>query len=170
MSKCVICFEEHTNTWSDGPNMYCYTCVPVREAARGTTSEILNNLYLSDMNAAGKFDGDRLCVHEAGPQYDGQCHFIPILTVPPRSKWDRTGAVVDICALHRAVDIIELDQGKKERLVVHCMGGIERSPLTVAWYLTRSKKFKSLSDAYAFLKTKRPAVSQRLFWLPQQEY
>ncbi len=165
-SKCVICFEDHDNMWDDGPNMYCQSCVPIREAARGVTSHILDNLYLSDMNAAHDFDGYRMCVHENGPTYTGQCYLIPILVTRPNSKWDRTGAVASTKVLNQAADTIDLHVLYNEPLLVHCVGGIERSPLTLVWWLVRSHRFDTFYDAYDFLKLKRPVVSERLFWLP----
>lgn len=168
MSKCTICFIEHNNTWKDGTtNMYCHICEPIRNAARGTISEILDTLYLADMQAASKFDGHRLCVHEMGPTYKGQCHFAPILSQRPHSSLDRTGAVVDMTMLNYAAGIIDAYVKRGEKLLVHCQGGVERSPLTVAWYLIKSKRVENFQQAYAFLKSKRPVVSERTFWLPE---
>lgn len=147
--------------------MYCETCVPIREEARGTTSHIIGSLYLSDMKAARTFDGLRMCVHEMGPTYEGQCYFIPILVTKPISKWDRSGALASEIYLDYAAEIIDEHVRKDEQILVHCMGGVERSPLTIAWYLVRTGQYASLTEAYEFLKSKRPVVSQRLFWLPQ---
>lgn len=166
MNKCVICFEPHNNPWTDGSNMYCTTCVPIRESARDKADNIMDQLYLGDMKVAGKFDGLRMCVHEHGPTYSGQCILIPILTTRPNSKWDRTGGVANIDKLNEAADLIETHVKNGDKLLVHCFGGIERSPLTLAWWLLRTKRFKTFEEAYAFLKSKRPAVSERLFWLP----
>lgn len=149
------------------PNMYCEQCLPIRKAARNMIAHIVDTLYLSDMQAAGSFDGYRLCVHENGPLYTGQCHFHPILVTKPNSPFDRSGALASIEALDAAAEVIHEKITNKENIVVHCMGGIERSPLTIAWYLvTKSKMFDTLQEAYDFLKTKRPVVSERLFWLP----
>jgi hypothetical protein len=167
---CVICFCETTNTWNGLPNMYCETCEPIREAARGVVSHVIDTLYLSDMQAAKSFDGFRMCVHESGPEYDGQCHFIPILETRPNSSLDRSGAVASIKMLNEAADLIHQHVSNQEKLLVHCQGGVERSPLTIAWYLVnKAKRFSTLDQAYVFLKQKRPVVSPRLFWLPSHD-
>lgn len=166
MNKCVICFVEHNNQWSDGPNMYCEKCAPIREQSRGTLSEILPNLYLSDVKAAAEFDGERICVHENYPPYKGCFHHIPILTHRPNSKYDRTGAIASITSLNFAACMIDIQLGTGKKLLIHCWGGVERSPLTLAWWLVKNKKFETLDEAYVFLKEKRPVVSDRQFWLP----
>lgn len=168
MSICTICRKEHDNIWiSSTPNMYCSTCLPIRQNSRGVISHIVGNLYLSDMIGAGNFDGARLCVHEMTPTYEGQYHHIPILSKKPNGPWDRTGAIVSVEALIRAMNLIEEYVERNERLLIHCHGGIERSPLTLACYLVRSKAFGDLDQAYEFIRTKRPVVSDRRFWLPQ---
>lgn len=170
MSTCILCFEKHTRRWEGQPNMYCERCWTLRDEARGTLSEILPTLFLGDMDAASRFDGHRMCVHEMGPTYTGQCHRMPILTTRPRSTTDRSGALVSVDLINKAADVIEDYVNRGEKLMVHCQGGIERSPLTIAWWLVRSKQFENFEQAYAFLKTKRPVVSQRLFWLPDGTY
>lgn len=165
-NKCVLCFVEHDRRWHDQPNMYCEPCTKIRNDARGTVSEIIPNLYLSDMDAASRFDGDRLCVHEHGPTYTGQHHLIAILTRRPNSLLDRSGAVASIEQVDRAADLIQSYVEQNKRLLVHCFGGVERSPLTIAWYFVKTKKFETLDQAYVFLKQKRPVVSDRQFWLP----
>lgn len=168
MTKCVMCFTEHNNLWNGEHNMYCAVCEPLRETARNCRSHVLGNLYLADMPTAAKFDGMRLCVHENTPTYVGQGNYIhiPILAERPKSKHDRTGAVVSIDRLEFAVDFIEWCMQRHEPLLVHCVGGIERSPLTVAWWLTKTRRIDTIDAAYSYLKKVRPAVSPRLFWLP----
>ncbi|MDE1830392.1 MAG: dual specificity protein phosphatase family protein [Thaumarchaeota archaeon] len=147
--------------------MYCEDCVPIRELSRNKADNIIDQLYLGDMKIAGTFDGLRLCVHEHGPQYDGQCFLIPILTKRPFSKWDRTGATASIEKLDECAELIETHVNKGNKLLVHCFGGIERSPLTIAWWMVKTKRADNIEDAYKFLQSKRPAVSERLFWLPR---
>jgi hypothetical protein len=43
--------------------------------------------------------------------------------------------------------------------------GIERSPLTVAWYMCRRRVVADLDQAYAWLIKKRPVVQDRRMWL-----
>lgn len=146
--------------------MYCESCAIIKNDSVEVISQITNNLFLSGMVAAGKFDGHRLCVHEKIPTYEGQYYHIPILEKCPNNSIDRTGALVSMDGLNRATDLIEQYMNKNERLLVHCVGGVERSPLTLAWYFVQSKKFETLNEAYVFLRSKRPVVSDRQFWLP----
>lgn len=166
MSKCILCFAEHDEMYGDRISMYCAPCAIIKKDSVEVISQITDTLYLSGMFAAGKFDGARLCVHECVPTYKGQFHHIPILSKRPNSTIDRNGALVSIEALGRAADLIEQYVTRGERLLVHCHGGVERSPLTLAWYLVRSLQFKTFIQAYEFIKEKRPVVSERLFWLP----
>lgn len=169
MTKCIICFVEHNRMWTvDKPAMYCEDCALIKSDSVDVVSPVIDNLYLSGIVAAGKFDGARLCVHENTPTYAGPFFHVPILTKRPNDSIDRTGAVASIDALERACDIISEYQSRGQKLLVHCVGGVERSPLTLAWYFVkRTKDFDGLIEAYNFLKTKRPVVSERMFWLPQ---
>jgi protein-tyrosine phosphatase len=128
----------------------------------------MDNLFLSGLAAASKFDGMRLCVHECIPHYEGSFIHIPILSKRPNGPTDRTGAVVNMDQLNKAVDVIDDYMKRGEKLLVHCKGGVERSPLTLAWYLVhRANQFSTLCQAYGYLKSKRPVVSKRLIWLPE---
>lgn len=166
-SKCVICFGEHDRIHGERAALYCETCVVLKHDSVHVVSPIWNNLHLSGLIAASSFDGMRLCVHECVPHYDGPFIHIPILSKRPNGPTDRSGAVVNLDKLNEAVDVIEDYMNRGEKLLVHCKGGVERSPLTVAWYLVhRAKQFTTLNQAYGYLKSKRPVVSPRLIWLP----
>jgi protein-tyrosine phosphatase len=56
-----------------------------------------------------------------------------------------------------------LEQGDK--VLVHCAFGIERSPLTVVWYLMRYWDM-NLTAAYDLVLAKRPEAQYRGAWLP----
>jgi hypothetical protein len=165
MSKCVICFVEHNRLKGNSPSLYCEECHIIKKESVHEVSHIFDNLYLSGIIAASTFDGHRLYVHEDPPHYTGHCIHLPILVKKPNSMSDRTGAVASIEALNDAADIIEDHVNRYENLLVHCKGGVERSPLAIAWYLKRCGKYPTLEKAYEFLKSKRPVVSNRLFWL-----
>lgn len=169
MTKCIICFAEHNRMWTETkPAMYCESCAAIKEDSVDKVSPIIDNLYLSGMIAAGKFEGARLCVHENTPTYTGQYFHVPILTKRPNDSIDRTGAIASVEALNNACSIIDEHLKKGEKILVHCVGGVERSPLTLAWYFVHwTKDFDGLIEAYNFLKAKRPIVSERMFWLPQ---
>lgn len=63
-----------------------------------------------------------------------------------------------------AADNIESAMQSHGKVLVHCNAGIERSPLTVAWFLYR-KRGLSIDEAYALIISKRPQVQRRDYWL-----
>jgi hypothetical protein len=71
-----------------------------------------------------------------------------------------------------SAEILRLDSSMREisdiwpqkRLLVHCGAGVERSPLTLAWFLMR-RLYVSLDDGYAWLKKCRPVVEDRQSWI-----
>jgi len=69
-------------------------------------------------------------------------------------------------ALDKISGIIEEAILLKQNVLVHCAAGMERSPLTVAWYL-RNKKHISLDKAYDIITPKRH-VFNRVMWLPPE--
>ena len=146
--------------------MYCGRCAKIKSDSEGELSKVLDGLYLSGMDVASSFKGMRLCVYDWPPTYGEPFIHIPILTTRPNSATDRSGAVASIEQLDRAAEIIDQYQRDGNVLLVHCHGGVERSPLTVAWYLRKFGKYSSLEEAYTFLQSKRAVVSNRLFWLP----
>jgi len=52
-----------------------------------------------------------------------------------------------------------------DKVVVHCMAGIERSVLTVAWFLKNHLMFGTLNNAYTHIKKIRPVVERRDWWV-----
>jgi protein-tyrosine phosphatase len=49
-------------------------------------------------------------------------------------------------------------------LLVHCGAGVERSPLTVAWWMTK-RLHLTFDEAYAWLKRQRPQIEDRRSWI-----
>lgn len=163
---CVICGANHDLLWSKHyPSMYCGPCAVLKRAAKGVVTHVIDTLYLGDIFAAKTFDGERLCVHE-NPEY-ASMHHIPILTILPNSALDRTGAIASIAQLDKVVDFIINRLRAEVPLIVHCKGGVERSPLAIAYFLVKAEQdYSTLDDAYKYLKSIRPVVSDRTFWLP----
>lgn len=171
-SKCIICNDEHERKWmNDEPAMYCFKCAKIKNDSEGVITQITPNIYLSGMEAAATFTkGTRICVHERTPIYPmvfGDRH-IPLLAVRPKNGIERDGGLVDMGKLDLIMDIIGQHDFANVPILVHCVGGVERSPLVLAYYLThRSLRYDTIHDAYDMLQAKRPVVSKRLFWLPQ---
>lgn len=132
-------------------------------------NEIEPNLYLGDWRAgeAAPLSVSTLCVIETPEwqRYEGMSYYVPILDhdestlafIPPRAL---------IHKLDEACEIIDDHILNSEPLLVHCWAGIERSPLTLAYWLVKSKRQPNLDEAYKFLKSKRPIVEDRRTWLP----
>jgi hypothetical protein len=54
------------------------------------------------------------------------------------------------------------------KVVVHCAMGIERSPLTVVWYLHKYMCL-TLDEAYALVREARPVAVERRYWIEGYE-
>jgi len=57
-----------------------------------------------------------------------------------------------------------LDNDSDAKVVINCAMGIERSPLTVVWYLSKYQRI-SLDEAYAWVRKARPVAVERRFWV-----
>lgn len=51
------------------------------------------------------------------------------------------------------------------KILIHCMGGIDRGPFVLAAYLVRVCVFRNLSDAYREIKKVRPCVCEHPEWI-----
>ena len=67
--------------------------------------------------------------------------------------------------LDAAADYIAAELSRGQRVLVHCGAGLERSPLTIAWFLHRYHGM-NLDRAYAEIRLARPQVYDRQSWLP----
>ena len=54
--------------------------------------------------------------------------------------------------------------GLNPPLLVHCGAGVERSPLTVAWWMRRRFGL-DFDRGYAWLQSRRPCVADRRLWI-----
>ena len=68
--------------------------------------------------------------------------------------------------LNELADIINkaLNTDPKTKVVVHCAMGMERSPLTVVWYLHKYHN-KTLDEAYEMTMAKRESTVDRRNWI-----
>lgn len=67
--------------------------------------------------------------------------------------------------MDEAADWIHQGLEDGDDVLVHCYYGIERSPLTVVWYLMRHKGM-DLTAAYNLVMEKHPQAQYRGAWLP----
>lgn len=116
-------------------------------------TEIIENLFVGDMiDARSDFDGLIICVLEEKP-----------FDEPPNATWIPFLAE-GLRSLEITAEIIDGALGGGRAVLVHCGAGSERAPLAVAWYLHRRRGI-TLDEAYALLKSRRPIVQDRRFWL-----
>lgn len=126
-------------------------------------SKIIGSIYVSSYEGAKNFDGDVLFVHHDVQYYTRGLH-IPLLKEKPNSSTDRTGAKVNRENLDLIQDTIEFHYETNAPLLVHCRGGVERSPLCVVTWLVESLNW-SLDGAYEYVQNKRSVVEDRRYWL-----
>ena len=115
------------------------------------------NLYLGDHTDADNFAGQRLCVLES-PHcrgYADRTMHIPVLIEGLARRAE----------LDKAAEYITLTLQSGQDLLVHCGAGVERSPLTVAWWFVKVGAFPTLDAAYGALATVRHVVQDRQGWL-----
>lgn len=119
-------------------------------------TEVVPNLYISGFfEWPHDFKGLLVCVLEERPMDEpNSAMWIPILDKDGWAMLGQLDTVADIIRTH-------IDHGP---VVIHCNGGVDRSPLVVAWYLFRQRNM-SLNEAYALIKEKRHIVVDRTGWL-----
>ncbi|MFZ1886771.1 MAG: dual specificity protein phosphatase [Candidatus Binataceae bacterium] len=121
-------------------------------AAGWRESEIIQNLFVGDLQDAQRFDGTIINVLSDIPEGEPpQAIHMPILARGIDSMND-TAALIEQ----------HLQMGR--RVLVHCEEGCERAPLVVAWFLM-NRRAMTLDAAYALLKSRRAMVEDRRRWL-----
>ena len=130
--------------------------------------EILPGLYLGSMEDAAKAPPEviRICVLEMCSPYHadrpGTIH-IPIL----RNEGGEGRA--DLGQLDLAMTVIHGLVAIGEEVLVHCGAGVERSPLTMAWYLFNTGVLPTMDAAYEYVIKRRPSAQRRdAMWLPTE--
>lgn len=120
-------------------------------------------LWVGDWYDAQKFDGEKICVLENVSQHEcaSDTHLIPIFENGIHGR-------VNMDQIDKAATLMtgRLDAGVK--LLVHCAAGIERSPLTCAYWLRKMGVHSTLAAAYTHLKIIRSIVEDRTVWLPME--
>ena len=76
------------------------------------------------------------------------------------TRWPASRQALDQVASEIATGIHE-----GRNVLVHCGAGLERSPLAVVWYLSKSMGI-SIDAAYEIVRRARPQVYDRQSWLP----
>ena len=143
-------------------------------------NEILPGIWLGDREDALNWsEREEPCgivtVHEDLRDKIPKAHAIPIMVghfveVKPaypglkaKPQW-----FVDYASeamLDAATSVMKHYQDHGIPVLVHCWAGVERSPLTMAWFLVRYGHVKTLNEAYETIRAKRPIVEDRQHWL-----
>lgn len=124
-------------------------------------NEIIKNLYLGDLEDAKIFrrnkpDGVIICVLENRPQDEPfKAYHIPIITESDHVHTEQ---------LDHIAFFLETLLTKNCEILCHCMAGMERSPLVVAYFIAYSKGIP-LEEAYKIVKKGRPQTMDRTVWL-----
>lgn len=127
--------------------------------------EILPHLYLGDMNdgAAAIPYMDVLCV-----MWTGEPNITPGATHIQTTDFDGLKQPFTcITEMDKAADWIDRRVQDGFNVLVHCAYGVERSPLTVVWYLMRHRQM-DLADAYSLVLDRHPSAQYRGGWLPEE--
>lgn len=134
-------------------------------------TKILDHLYLGDFVDALAWKDTLVTVIEDIPKaIPMKSYWIPVIRTNRPHNDDELIAGLDIVvtALEKnlllVAEIIKQHENSGTPVLVHCMAGIERSPLAVVYYLHYFKNM-TWDDAYDFVKSKRPQVQNRLQWL-----
>jgi protein-tyrosine phosphatase len=115
-------------------------------------SEIIAGLFVGDLQDAQKFDGTIISVLPDVPESEPpQAIHMPFLAD-------------GVATLDKTAELIDDELAQGHRVLVHCEEGCERAPLVVAWFL-KTRRSKTLDEAYAMLKSGRPIVKDRRRWL-----
>lgn len=127
--------------------------------------EIVPHLYLGDMQdgAAAVPYMDVLCV-----MWEGEPNIPAGVTQIQTTDYlgmDEPFTVVE--NMNKAADWIERRVQDGFNVLVHCAYGVERSPLTVVWYLMRHREM-DLCEAYTLVMEKHLQTQYRGGWLPQE--
>jgi len=124
-------------------------------------NKIIENLFIGDLEDAKKFrqnkpDGVILCVLENRPPDEPfKAYHIPIITDSDHVHTDQ---------LDHIAYFLETLLAKRCNVLVHCMAGMERSPLAVAYYIAYSKGIP-IEEAYKIVINGRPQTMIRTQWL-----
>lgn len=126
-------------------------------------NHIYGGVFVSSYEGAPGFVGEVIFVHHDIQWYSKGYH-IPLLSKRPNSDTDRTGAKINgynLAFIHERITNSFLN---RTDILIHCKGGVERSPLTVVTWLQKYRGF-TLDKAYELLMKKRPVVEDRRYWL-----
>lgn len=125
-------------------------------------NKIIDKLYIGDLDDSITFDrqfpvsGVILCVLEDRPVAEPNNAFH--VAIKTESEHVHTEQ------LDKVYTFIDAMLKTDHHVLVHCAAGIERSPLTVAYFLTKYYGI-TIEKAYEIVKKGRPQTQDRRHWL-----
>ncbi|MEM0142647.1 MAG: dual specificity protein phosphatase [Candidatus Parvarchaeum sp.] len=134
-------------------------------------TRLYDELYVGNIEDALNFEGEVITVLEYDTTINSEfeevfdklhkrrIYHIPVL---------EGESVLSVLALEGIARLVKrLRKAYQEKpILIHCWGGMERSPIASAWVLWRNypEKFPSFVNAYDFVKSKRKVVLDRMDW------
>jgi protein-tyrosine phosphatase len=128
--------------------------------------EILPRLWVGDVHACELARGRGfkcLCVLENAHTEDKQCEHIRILSEAGGTTNSAPAKLLD----HAAAWLFHNWFIEQRHCLVHCGAGVERSPLTVVWFMAKIYSL-NLPDAYAWVMKHRPEAQDRSTWVSHE--
>lgn len=134
---------------------------------------IHGTIYLGDIADAkdNTWTGDIIsCLQDLPHGVPKRALWIPVIrTIGTLNEFELISEQdVDVVALRPQLDLVarELQERfeKKIPTLVHCLGGMERSPLAIVYWLRKCHNF-TYNSAYEHVQKIRPIVKNRLQWL-----
>ena len=133
--------------------------------------KIKDCIWLGDFVDALKFEGEIICVLQDIPKGEPkEALWIPVVRSSTTLTDTQLVAEQDayVYAQKSNLDLIarilEENKQKSIKTLIHCMAGIERSPLAIVHWLHTYHGF-SYNEAYKYVQKRRPEVQNRLQWL-----
>ena len=128
---------------------------------------VMKGLYVGDMSDVERAKREEMRILSV--MWDGEDGLSEDVTRISTTRFiteqDGFRTYADGLRLNEAADWIHEMLQHHHRVLVQCAFGMERSPLTVVWYLMRHHRY-TLDEAYRIVKINQPMVQDRRGWLP----
>ena len=121
-------------------------------AASWQESEVIENLFVGDLQDAQRFEG--MIINVLPDVLEGE----------PAHAFHMPFLAKGVETLEATAALIDDGLARGLRVLVHCEEGCERAPLVVAWFL-KTRRAMTLDEAYTLLKSRRPIIEDRRRWL-----
>jgi len=131
-------------------------------------NEIIENLYVGEAAEGYLLNDIRFTiidVRDKNLERNVNAIWIPILVTKNN---DNHYLMASMKALNNVAKLIHKNLKSGKKVLVHCSAGMERSPLSIAWYIHKYKHIP-LTSAYNIVKTRHPITMFKYGWLSRRE-